>query len=170
MSSQEITIKHKIHSKALESIKRAFYNTGEVLKHRQVTNTHLLLGVLATGNNDTTLPIPRILRGAGADYEKLRLFLVGNFELLSPNPGAELKLSTYGKQTLARASKIAKRRATSEAQNSIITSDLVVAILRSREPLLAEALKSMDIDKSALLAKLSDNTSQNRPQHLQAVS
>ena len=171
MSSMQLEFTSSMHTAAASSVDRAFINAGGArLRHGVVTNAHLLLGILAAGNEDATLPIPRLLREAGADHGQLYEFLEGNFELRSVNPGTDPELSRAARRTLARAKRIARRRAHIKAQRAVITADLLIAILCSPEPLLARALRAMGVDRAALLAKFPDALSKNRSQHLRAVN
>jgi len=148
---------------------RAVVNADQ-LGHRQVGDAHLLLGILALGNSDATLPIPRTLRTAGADYRALYTFLSLRTELRGPvTTGGLPKPSEMTMRTLMRAGRIARRRARRESQNAIITSDLLVALLGSRDPLLREAFEKMEVDRKSLRRTFVTVKVEAAPLHLHAV-
>lgn len=125
------------------------------LGHAQVGEAHLLLGVLAYGNADRTASVPRLLREAGGDYETLRTFLAKHIELRTGAlVGKPPKASASLVRTLARANRIAVRRTSrTNGRGVIMTDDLMLALLNSREPLVVQAFEEMKVDKKALCAK-----------------
>lgn len=140
------------------------------LGHGSVENTHLLLGLLALGNEDIQSPVPRGLREAGADYNTLYKFLASSTELNAQSVGVDPTASTSLVQTLSRARRLAGRRRHDPSRDYIVTRDLLRALVLSarRDPLLTRAFREMNVDTKGLLNKFPEYEA--RPQHLQPVN
>lgn len=146
-------------SYARENYRTAASNAAR-LQHRELGEVHLLLGILGVGNKDRTAPIPRILREEfGADYGVLYEFLENNVELRAGASATRPAKPTRGLlRTLERAVRMAKRRSGRNTNKfAVITEDLLLALLYSRDPLLMQSFATMGVDKGALVNRLRPN-------------
>lgn len=145
-----------------KAYKRAVANAQVgMLGHAEMSDAHLLLGILAAGNADNTVPVPRIFREAGANYGTLYAFLdkhtelrTGASESTPPKPSKTLV------RTLVRAYRLAKRRHAkhNEEQVTIIMVDIARALLKSKDPLLVQALCEMGVDTAVLRKRFFDGS------------
>lgn len=121
-----------MYSNAQSVYYRAVANADR-LGHPVVDNVHLLLGVLALGNEDPSLAVPRTLRRFGLDYLTLNHFLQMRSDLRGPLRTAGLPTPSQGlMQTLNRAHELSERRENVSC-GVIITADLVVALVEAEQ-------------------------------------
>lgn len=122
-----------------------------LFNHKEVSTAHLLLGVMAQGNVVPSLKVPEAMREAGVDYQELSSILKAHTELrasyLDPRPLPSAAL----RRTLARAVRLAKRRVRGGGRYGIVMSDLLIALLQSRDQVLYQVLLEMGLSRFDLL-------------------
>ena len=143
-----------------EAVDRAVKFTREQLCHAEVTDAHLLLGLLTMPESNSSGAL-RMLRDAGASDTTLYSLLHDSFELGTANPWSPPALSAKSMITLGRAMRIARARA--YTSHAITQADLMVAILRSDERVLCEALHLMDVNAEELLVQLAGVSLETQP-------
>lgn len=162
-----------MHTWTNQAYKAATMNVAR-LHHPEVGEAHMLLGILGRGNEDVYASIPRVLRSRGMDYTVLYDFLEKSSGLATSDAYKEQEPSKGLQRTLHRAETIARRRRKMPMSSiTILTADVVVALLSSRDPLLKRAFEHMGVDQSArqtLRAELSRSFVTSKVSHLQLVT
>lgn len=152
---QQLHADPRYKGSAVELLERA-QHAAKYAQHARLEAVHLLFAMIILGNG-AKLGAPKVpadLCRAGASRDKMIAFFEAHPEL-KQDGDANPVLDDSFIEILREASKVAWRRTLlrQKSEMAIGHRDVLVALLRSSNPLVRGAIDAMGIDRSALLKK-----------------